>query len=125
MLFKDYLDNFTHFIHEYTQLGFILSFEINTDFRTENIGFIKGKIYFIDNSVLFFTEYLDLRFYLDKKSYSFHYQDQKNNLIFRYDNALHKPALEFQHHKHIDNKIICSNMPNIENILEEIQFYLL
>ncbi len=47
MLLKDYIEEFNHLIHEYIQLGFIQSFEINNDFRTECIGFIKGKIHYL------------------------------------------------------------------------------
>ncbi|WP_350329501.1 MULTISPECIES: DUF6516 family protein [Cyanophyceae] len=35
----------------------------------------------------FFREYVDLQESIEKLSYSFHYQDRENNLIFRYDNA--------------------------------------
>ncbi|MBF0412988.1 MAG: hypothetical protein HQK70_09785 [Desulfamplus sp.] len=90
---KDYLSDIINVVNEYFQTGFIVLSEITSDFRTEKIGFIKDKITFIDESILFFREYLDLRYSIDKKSYSFHYQDVNTNLLFRYDNALHKPAL--------------------------------
>ena len=81
---------------------------------------VKGEIIFLDESALFFKEYLDLRYRIDKKSYSFHYQDLNAKLLFRYDNALHKPALKFNEHKHIGDQIIFADIPNIADILGEI-----
>jgi hypothetical protein len=117
---KEYLSDLTNVVNEYSQMGFVVLSEIVSDFRTEKIGFVKGKIIFSDESVLFFKEYLDLRYCIDKKSYSFHYQDVNTNLLFRYDNALHKPALGFNEHKHIGEKIIFTDIPNIQDVLEEI-----
>ncbi|MFN9170638.1 MAG: DUF6516 family protein, partial [Dolichospermum sp.] len=50
---------------------------------------------FSRGSRLFFKEYIDLQESLEKLSYSFHYQDNENNLIFRYDNAKHKLTTEY------------------------------
>jgi len=90
---KDYLSDLTEIINEYSRTGLIASSEITSDFRSEKIGMVKGEIIFFDESALFFKEYLDLRYRIDKKSYSFHYQNLNAKLLFRYDNALHKPAL--------------------------------
>ncbi|MEZ4525542.1 MAG: DUF6516 family protein [Desulfobacterales bacterium] len=118
---KDCLSELTEIINDYSKTGFIVSSEIVSDFRTEKIGFIKGKIVFSDESVLFFREYLDLRCYIDKKAYSFHYQDRNTKLLFRYDNALHKPALGFNEHKHTaEDRIIQTSVPDMGDILEEI-----
>jgi len=120
MFLTEYLSNATKNIEEYSKTGLILTSEITVDARTEKIGFIKGKIIFIDDSKLFFIEYLDLRYKIEKLTYSFHYQDKKNNLIFRYDNALHKPALNFGEHKHVREGIIQADIPDLKSILEEI-----
>jgi hypothetical protein len=117
---KDYLSDFTEVVNNYSRTGFIVSSEVLCDFRSEKIGLIKGKIIFSDESALFFREYLDLRYHYDKKAYSFHYQDRNAGLLFRYDNALHKPALGFDEHKHIGDSIIQTDIPNIGDILEEI-----
>ena len=42
MLLKDYLDDLTCKINDFTGVGLVLSFEITTDFRTEKTGIIKG-----------------------------------------------------------------------------------
>jgi hypothetical protein len=120
MFVKDYLADLTETINDYTTSGFIVIFEITSDFRSDKIGIIRGKIVFVDESTLFFKEYLDLRHKIDKKAYSFHYQDGNSNMIFRYDNALHKPRLAFNEHKHAGDKIIPSSIPDISAVLEEI-----
>ena len=52
--------------------------------------------------------------------YRYHFQDQQNNLIFRYDNTPHFPDLKsFPHHKHLKNKVEDSDEPLILNVIEE------
>ncbi len=120
MLLKDYLSHIHNTITECTQTGLIVSSELITDIRTENIGLLKGVLVFLDESTLFFKEYLDLRYRVDKKMYSFHYQDAQTTLRFRYDNAAHKPALGFHDHKHTPEKTIPSTIPSLQDVLDEI-----
>ncbi len=52
--------------------------------------------------------------------YRYHFQDQQNNLIFRYDNTPHFPDLKsFPHHKHLKNKVEDSDEPFILNVIKE------
>ncbi len=52
--------------------------------------------------------------------YRYHFQDQQNNLIFRYDNTPHFPDLKsFPHHKHTKNKVEDSDEPLIFNVIKE------
>ena len=52
--------------------------------------------------------------------YRYHFQDQQNNLIFRYDNTPHFPDLKsFPHHKHLKNKVEDSDGPLILNVIKE------
>ena len=120
MFLTEYLSNITKIIDEYSRTGLILSSEIAIDSRTEKIGLLKGSIIFINESRLFFTEYLDLRFKIDKITYSFHYQDKDVNLFFRYDNAAHKPKIDHEHHKHIGSSVFQSEIPDLKDVLEEI-----
>ena len=106
MLLTEYLSDVTKAIDEYSRTGLILSSELKTDARTEKIGLIKGSFVFINESKLFFTEYLDLRYKIEKLAYSFHYQDKNGELIFRYDNAAHKPGHSFNSHKHVEGAIL-------------------
>jgi len=120
MLLSEYLSDLTQTISALANTSLIISFNVTADFRTEKIGFIKGSLKFINGSELFFKEYLDLRYKIDKLTYSFHYQNQDCHLIFRYDNAAHKPSLGFKEHKHVYDKIFQSSVPNLKNIIEEI-----
>ena len=52
--------------------------------------------------------------------YRYHFQDQENNLIFRYDSTPHFPDLKtFPHHKHLNKKVEASNRPQILNVIKE------
>lgn len=54
--------------------------------------------------------------------YRYHFQDQHNWLIFRYDSTPHFPNLPtFPHHKHLPNDVISSQKPKIIEVLEEIK----
>jgi hypothetical protein len=58
---------------------------------------------------------------MEKLSYAYHCQDAKDNLIFRYDNAAHKPALPYPCHKHLPNgKTIESMAPEFAHLIEEV-----
>jgi hypothetical protein len=58
------------------------------------------------------------------QKYSYHFQNDKDEIIFRYDNAPHWNKLEnFPHHKHIDNQIYNSKIVSIEEIFAEIRQY--
>lgn len=81
---------------------------------------------FSNNSRLIFTEYLDLRYKTKKLNYSFHYQKQDGTLIFRYDNAEHRPTVDASGHKHLPNgKIVAVEPPSLKIIFTEIMDFLL
>ena len=120
MLLNTYQNDIVSIIQKYVDNGYILSFNFSVDARSNYIGFIQGSLEFLQGSRLFFREYVDLQESIEKLSYSFHYQDAENNLIFRYDNAQHKPDLGYTEHKHIRDKIISSKIPYIEQVILEI-----
>lgn len=126
MLLTEYFARLVKVVEEYSKTDLIIDSDLHIDCRTEKIGIIKGVITFIDNSKLFFTEYLDVRYKVEKLTYSFHFQQKDRKLIFRYDNADHKPRLNFNSHKHISSgEIVQSCIPELNDILEEIMDYLL
>lgn len=54
--------------------------------------------------------------------YRYHFQDEHNRMIFRYDSTPHFPNLPtFPHHKHLSNDVISSQKPEIIEVLEEIK----
>ncbi|MBE8993230.1 toxin TumE [Microcystis aeruginosa] len=58
--------------------------------------------------------------YLEFLDYRYHFQDEKNNLVFRYDSTPHFPNLStFPHHKHLPNDVISCHKPEITQVLTE------
>ena len=52
--------------------------------------------------------------------YRYHFQDEQNSLVFRYDNTPHFPGLEnFPHHKHLPDKVADAVEPSIVKVIEE------
>ena len=48
-------------------------------------------------------------------------QDEKNNLVFRYDNAPHFPEIDtFPHHKHLPETVIGVKKTSIIDVIKEI-----
>ncbi len=55
--------------------------------------------------------------YLD---YRYHFQNENNELIFRYDSTPHFPNLpSFPHHKHLPDTVIATDKPDIAQVLQE------
>lgn len=96
---------------------FINSFEI-LDFREKQQGFyLRLKVIFNDQSILFAREYFDI----ENRDYSYHWQDKNNVLIIRWDNSPYHPYIETHpHHKHKDNNIQPSTEITIEQVLNFI-----
>jgi hypothetical protein len=81
------------------------------------IASIKGRLAFIDGSILDFSEKL----LKDRRRYRFHYMDAKNNLIVRWDNVPHYRHLPtFPFHKHISNKVEAAEPISLIDALDEI-----
>lgn len=126
MLLTEYAAALAGIVDNYSQTDLIVDSAIAADCRTVKIGVIRGTITFIDESRLFFTEYLDLRYKTEKLTYSYHYQTLNGVLLFRYDNARHKPELGFPDHKHLsDGQTVQAELPNLDGILDEIMDYFL
>jgi hypothetical protein len=113
---RNYISLFNHIIEE--QL-------ISEKSYSDTKGYIEGKIAFIDDSILEFSEVKDADF-KSKIKYRYHYMSLNNVLLFRYDNAKHFPELStFPHHKHLPQNTIESEEPEIEEILMEIESVIL
>ena len=52
--------------------------------------------------------------------YRYHFQDDNNNLVFRYDNAPHFPGfINFPHHKHLPDEVTDTSETSIFKVIEE------
>ena len=81
-----------------------------------------ARLSFYDASQLAASEKLDVeRNAIIKTRYAYHYQDSDGALIFRYDNVPHHPEVETHpHHKHIGNRVVPAEPPDLGDILREI-----
>jgi hypothetical protein len=102
--------------------GLVKTITSNSETRPSGELFINIKVELIDNSLLFIREYVSVRQeHIEHFSYAYQYQAENESLIFRYDNAPHKPALAEKEHKHLRNgEIILCPLPNIDSNIEEI-----
>jgi hypothetical protein len=56
--------------------------------------------------------------------YRYHFQDENNQLIFRYDSTPHFPNLaSFPHHKHLPSDVIAVDKPELIEVLREASRY--
>jgi hypothetical protein len=103
-------------------ISYISTQSINFDERSEFIGYIKGRIDFIDGSHLHISEYVDVEHGIDRLKYSYHLIN-KEQILMRYDNASdpHAKRLRtFPHHKHtLNGELAESNAPSLEEVLKE------
>ncbi|MCA9967487.1 MAG: hypothetical protein KC423_24730 [Anaerolineales bacterium] len=120
MRLRRYLSRVYDTIHIRQEIT-ILSFEVEELIPNQE-GSIKIRLQFWDRSQLQIEESLRSQgSILIKATYSYHYQDANNNLIFRYDNAPHHPHIRtYPHHKHTTQGIIDAKPPDITDILKEI-----
>lgn len=57
--------------------------------------------------------------------YRYHFQDEQNSLIFRYDSTPHFPNLpSFPHHKHLVDDVVACEKPHIADVLQEVMEFL-
>lgn len=121
MSLHDYLDSFHSAISKIEDFGFSESIDIKVEIRPSKQAACKTRIVLVDGSVLQIREYIDATYKTEKVNYGYHYQDKDGKLIFRYDNARHRPAFGFIDHKHLsDGTVIESAEPDIADVIDEV-----
>ena len=83
-------------------------------------GLIGGVLLFVDDSELHFREYIDASLAEPRLMYVYHYQDAAKTLVFRYDNARHRPPLTQAEHRHTPTTAEASLAPTLEQVIDEI-----
>ena len=125
MLLDEYLDLFRKGIEKIENYGYADSIEIREEIRANKQAILNAKVILIDNSVLYVKEYIDGRYGIDRVSYAYQYLDREGKLLFRYDNASHRPALGYKEHKHSgDDTIAEAALPDLSALIDEIVGYL-
>ena len=99
----------------------ILGYRINSYLREGELLRMRAKIFFKDESTLEIKEYI---FSNRERKYSYHWMDNNQNLLVRWDNAEHwKKITTFPHHKHIKSiqNVESSFEINLEAVLKYIE----
>ncbi len=96
---------------------------LTLDDQPKQRGSIKGRLRFYDGSLLEFYEFVRGRDeQIVKSRYGYHYQNSADELIFRYDNVYHHPHVPtYPHHKHVGNKVEPAQIPDLNDVLREIE----
>jgi len=108
-------------IRRYASASFVLLATVTPDIRPGHQAYVVGQVVFVDHSRLHFREFVkEVRGAAYKVMYTYHYQTAEGQLIFRYDNSRHRPALGFDEHKHTVKGVINAPAPALEDVLAEI-----
>jgi len=101
--------------------------DISYNKRGSYEGFIRGELYFVDESKLHLREFVDVETTSDRLMYAYQYVNASNRLIFRYDNTGHHRKLglhTYPHHKHNggEDNVVPSAGPDLFQVLKEIEY---
>lgn len=120
-MIQAYLDQLKRVIDSYAAAPFVLEVQMNFESRPGGQAYVVGSRLFQDRSTLHFREYLDAtENQVNKLTYSYHYQDADDRLIFRYDNARHRTASPALEHKHTEDAVTAKPAPTLPIVLTEI-----
>jgi len=100
----------------------ITHFSIDFDEIDLTKGYLKGKLELKDGSILFFIEFFEIQQNMvNLLKYKFHWQSKDGDLIIRWDNVPHYPAIDnFPHHMHDNKGVYPSQEMNLKIIIEKI-----
>ena len=118
--FPDYAKTITQTIDALLASGQARIVNLQVDQRSMLRGFISGILAFEDDSELHFSEFVDLTQSEPRLMYSYHYQDSEKGLVFRYDNAAHRPPLPQAEHKHTTSSVSPTSAPTFVQVIDEI-----
>ena len=120
IIFTDYAQEIQALLHKIINAGSAQMIDLRIDSRSNLRGYIVGSLQFDDGSELHFREFVDMSQSDVRLTYAYHYQDKEKQLVFRYDNAAHKPRLPRPDHKHTITGIELSAAPTLMQVLDEI-----
>jgi hypothetical protein len=123
MLLKDYVASLERLL---SSTPFVTGTSLSYEERPPTAGLVKATITFSDGSQLDLREFLILEPEVQTLKYAYNYR-KAERLIFRYDNA-NDPAAgklsSFPCHKHSSERIIETEKPSLEEVLQEIVSHL-
>jgi len=118
--FPDYARQIEQVLNATVAAGEAALLSIQIDQRSSLRGFVIGLLHFNDASQLHFREFVDASQPEPRVLYAYHYQDPDPGLIFRYDNAAHRPLLPQAEHRHGPTGVESSPAPTLAEVLDEI-----
>lgn len=125
MSLSRYLSDVRQEIERLDDYGFAESIDFHEEIRAGKQALLRIGIVLMDSSILLIKEYIDSKYGIEKVSYAYQYHDGDGKLLFRYDNAVHKPALNFKDHKHKrDGTVLSIKPPEIKELIDEVISYL-
>ncbi len=120
MLIEEYFQNIGSYIADCPH---VTESQIRNNKRSFYIGVVEGEIRFTDNSFLHFIEFVNVKEGVNRYKYSYHYQDEAEKVVFRYDMAPHHKEIKtFPHHKHMGSEEVVEALaPSLSEVLQEIE----
>lgn len=117
----EYIDQFQKALERLLDFGLTESFDFKQEIRPGKQAAINAEVVLINETILYIRAYITAKYKISLLSYAFQYQNKDGKLIFRYDNATHKPPLGFKEHKHLGNgEIIEASSPEPKHLIDEI-----
>ena len=118
---EEYFAQIKAVVDNYAAASFVLSANVTFETRPGDQGFLVGIVQFVDGSEMHFRGYLDVVYEdVEKVMYSYHYQDARGIMVFRYDNAAHRPTIAVLGHRHDSSGAKPTETPNLERVLAEL-----
>jgi len=118
---SEYLASMRQGIEILDDYGFAESIIYQEELRAGKQAIVNIEVVLVDGSRLIIREYIGSKYGLERLSYAYQYQDSGGNVIFRYDNAAHKPTLNSPNHRHAQKgEIEIVDLPDIKALIDEV-----
>lgn len=125
MSLREYLEQVKSSLQTFEDYGLSESIDFSAEIRPGSQTVVKVTVQLIDTSELYIREYLLEKGAIQRLSYAYQYQTQDGTLIFRYDNAAHRPPLGFDNHRHdAEGRIVATEPPSIQALVQEVINYM-
>ncbi|MEB3289074.1 MAG: DUF6516 family protein [Leptolyngbya sp.] len=125
MSLREYLEQVKSNLQTFEDYGLSEPIDFSAEIRPGSQAVLKVTVQLIDTSELYLREYLLEKGAIQRLSYAYQYQTRDGKLIFRYDNAAHRPPLGFEDHRHDTNgRIAPAAPPSIQALVQEVINYM-
>lgn len=118
--FPEYARHIADTLNQVIATGEAVLLTLQVDQRSALQGFLAGALQFGDGAELHFREFVNISQSEPRIMYAYHYQDANADLIFRYDNAAHRPVLPHATHKHTPSGVEAAPAPTLVEVLDHV-----